>query len=137
MRSLPLFARQMLFLALLYNTFHIIVSFLPNIRNSTCLHTVHQNHYPEDIFLLTLTTFQVPDAETSSCRLQMGPITPRQDFFLIHPTHSCNRNEVIYFLPASRGWQMIFFSHLSCEALVLLWLTDFIRFGFSFLYHLL
>lgn len=97
MRSFPLFVRQMLFLALLYNAFHIIVSFLPNTRNSTCLNTVHQNHYQGNFFLLTLTTFQIPNAETSKLSAANRAHYAKAGFFFIHPTYSFDRNKAFHF----------------------------------------
>lgn len=133
MKSFPFFARQMLFLAPLYNAFHILFKQAVGIAHA-CIQCT-KNHYRENLFLLTLTTFQVPGAENPSCQLQREHIMPRQEFFSSFQSDSSIETKLCTsFRTCPEGCQMIFYPLLS-----FLWcswpfiMTDIIRFGFSFI----
>lgn len=100
---------------------------------------MHQNHYQENFFLLTLTTFQVPDAETSKLSVQTGPIMQRQDLFssIQHtPAVEIQYSGPLPSEPTPGGWQMIIFFPLIFPVKLLSSThTDFLRFRFSFMNH--
>lgn len=115
MRWLPLVARQMLFLALLQNPFHIIVSFCTEREEEHMLAHRAPKPLPGKLLFINIDNFSGSQCRNLKLSAANGAHYAKQDwfFFLIHPTHSCNRNEALYFLPASRGWHMIFFSLVS------------------------
>lgn len=133
MKSFPFFARQMLFLAPLYNAFHILFKQAVGIAH-TCIQCT-KNHYQENLFLLALTTLQVPGAENPSCQLQREHIMPRQEFFSSFQSGSSIEMKLcISFRTCPEGGQMIFFPLLSflwCSCPFIM--TDITRFGFSFI----
>lgn len=98
MKFFPFFERQMLFLALLYNAFHILVSLKASSRNSTCLHTVYRKPLSGKLIFTNTDNPSGPWCRKPKLPDTKGTNTLCQGRnFFIHSKWFFDRNEAVYF----------------------------------------